>query len=261
LESSFEEGSSVTPQRSLAEARAAAELAAASRPITFRIETALAHGDPIAEILRRAEADGAELIVVGRRERRNLRAAVLGSTAARLVRKSDRPILVVGGPLRPSYRHLLVAVDLPPETSRRALDMSVRLLDPDRARVDIVHALDDGSQKLLRRAGATPEELRSDRKERRASARATIHEYLSASGDSGLQWTSIVQFGDPRRLVLDAVDRRRADLLAIGTHGRSGITRVLLGSVAEHLIDTAPCDVLVARALSEQGSAPPLIRA
>ena len=252
VESSFDESSSVTPQRALAEARAAAELDAPSQPITFRIETVLAHGEPVVEILRRAEADGADLIVVGRRERRSLRAAVLGSTAARLARKSDRPILVVGGPLRPSYQRLLVAVDLPPETSRRALDTSMRLLDLDRARADVVHALDDASQKLLRRAGATPEELRSEREEHRASARATIREYLSAFSDSGLRWTSIVRFGEPRRLVLDAVDRRRADLLAIGTHGRSGIARVLLGSVAEHLIDSAPCDVLVARLLPEQ---------
>jgi nucleotide-binding universal stress UspA family protein len=55
--------------------------------------------------------------------------------------------------------------------------------------------------------------------------------------------------GDARQVILDVAAERNADLVALGTHGRSGVAHVLLGSVAEAVIRAAGCDVLVARAV------------
>jgi hypothetical protein len=61
------------------------------------------------------------------------------------------------------------------------------------------------------------------------------------------EWQTVIVRGDPRTALLAETLRRRADLLAVGTHGRAGIAHALVGSVAEWVIQNAACDVLVAR--------------
>jgi len=53
--------------------------------------------------------------------------------------------------------------------------------------------------------------------------------------------------GDPRAALLDAAGSEHVDLVVVGSHGRTGIKRLLLGSVATHVVTHAPCSVLVVR--------------
>jgi universal stress protein A len=57
----------------------------------------------------------------------------------------------------------------------------------------------------------------------------------------------MVRSGAAHQEIVDLATDERADLVIMGTHGRSGLTRVLLGSVAERVIRFAPCPVLTAR--------------
>jgi universal stress protein A len=58
----------------------------------------------------------------------------------------------------------------------------------------------------------------------------------------------VVEIGDPRDTIIDAAKEVSADLIVMGTHGRRGLSRVMMGSVAEDVIRHAPCPVLVVRA-------------
>jgi nucleotide-binding universal stress UspA family protein len=58
--------------------------------------------------------------------------------------------------------------------------------------------------------------------------------------------------GDPRQVLVDAALEERADLLVVGSRGRTGLARLLLGSVASHVATHAPCSVLVVRGRSEK---------
>jgi nucleotide-binding universal stress UspA family protein len=53
--------------------------------------------------------------------------------------------------------------------------------------------------------------------------------------------------GDPRTALLDAARSEHADLIVVGSHGRTGVKKLLLGSVASHVVTHAPCSVLVVR--------------
>jgi len=53
--------------------------------------------------------------------------------------------------------------------------------------------------------------------------------------------------GDPVQVILDEAERRGADLIVMGTHGRSGLSRLFMGSVAERVVRASPCPVLTAR--------------
>ena len=59
--------------------------------------------------------------------------------------------------------------------------------------------------------------------------------------------TSRVERGDPREGLVHAAETERADLLVVGSHGRTGLPRMLLGSVAGHVATHAPCSVVVVK--------------
>jgi nucleotide-binding universal stress UspA family protein len=69
--------------------------------------------------------------------------------------------------------------------------------------------------------------------------------------ESGLQVEAVSDFGDPRDVILDQATTWRADLIVVGSHGRTGLRRWMLGSVAESVVRHAPCSVEVARVRSD----------
>jgi len=65
--------------------------------------------------------------------------------------------------------------------------------------------------------------------------------------DRGFKSEAIVVTGDARTEIVEAAKREHADLVVVGSHGRTGITKLLLGSVASHVVTHAPCSVLVVK--------------
>jgi len=59
--------------------------------------------------------------------------------------------------------------------------------------------------------------------------------------------------GDPREALVLAAESDQADLVVVGSHGRSGLTKLLLGSVASHVVTHAPCNVLVVKMRAKGG--------
>ena len=95
------------------------------------------------------------------------------------------------------------------------------------------------------------EELR--RTQRAASERhvAAVAAELTAAG---IEAKGTVADGDPRVVLVDAARNEKADLLVVGSHGRTGLRKLVLGSVASHVTAHAPCSVLVVRAHSSEGA-------
>ena len=69
---------------------------------------------------------------------------------------------------------------------------------------------------------------------------------------AGLRVASCVLQGDPRDTLIDEARRGRADLIVVGSHGRTGLDRLLMGSVASHVVTHAPCSVLVVKEARKQ---------
>jgi nucleotide-binding universal stress UspA family protein len=64
---------------------------------------------------------------------------------------------------------------------------------------------------------------------------------------AGLQAESRVPQGDPRALLIELAKQEQADLIVVGSHGRTGLEKLVMGSVATHVVTHAPCSVLVVR--------------
>lgn len=74
-----------------------------------------------------------------------------------------------------------------------------------------------------------------------------LEKWADAAREKGISVRTLVRTGSPYQEIVDLATDERADLVAMGTHGRSGVSRLLLGSVADRVIRLAPCPVLTVR--------------
>ncbi len=139
-------------------------------------------------------------------------------------------------------RHILCPVDLS-ETSRHALDHALAIANWYDARVTVFHVF-SVPQLLI----APPVGMVEELAELRPRPEEVADEVRRFAGLTAASRTDVVVVeGNPVREILDQVERLSADLLVMGTHGRSALSQMLLGSVAENVIRRAPCPVVVVR--------------
>jgi nucleotide-binding universal stress UspA family protein len=131
-------------------------------------------------------------------------------------------------------------------TSARALGVAIDLTRTMRARLTIVYA-------HVPIAPLVPEQvidaMTLDRLER--DARLWIERHIARlvkrAEKAGVRATAVIVAGDPSSQIVRTARSTRANLIVMGTHGRRGLSKFLLGSVAERVIATAPCPVLTVR--------------
>ncbi len=149
-----------------------------------------------------------------------------------------------GAPIRSRQETVLLATDLSRSSSRatdEAIDLAVRL----DARLLVVNVLD--TRRGLPLAGRGRVRPVEEREQRAIAARDLVIRARSAGADA----TFLVWEGEPGDGIVAAADAEHADLIVVGTHGRGGVGRSILGSVSDHVIRHAPCPVLVVRPVDE----------
>jgi nucleotide-binding universal stress UspA family protein len=209
------------------------------------ISVAVSWGEPCAAIARHADTEGAELIVVGKRGEHGGRHRVLGSTADRLVRVSKVGVLVVAANARDAYRRPLVAVDNE-GTASAVIRSLAHILTPDVHHGLALHVLDDCSPAaapaVYSRGDAEIAQLRGASEK---SSRAILRPALNALCGCDFAYELRCVDGLPVPAIIDVARAENVDIVAVGTHGRTGLGRLLLGSVAAGVIRDSDVDTLV----------------
>jgi len=200
-------------------------------------------GTPFVEIIRQGREDAADLILVGAHGEDFIKDLLLGTTAEKIVRKGDRSVLVVKQAVQRSYRRVLVAVDFS-DHSRHALQLALRLAP--QAEFHALHIY-SGFEGMLRRAGITGSGIVRYQRQVAKEARQQMEVFMRGIDRRRKPIRREVWNGQARREITTIARRLRADLVAVGTAGRTAVPYILLGSVAEHVLREAPCDVLVVR--------------
>jgi nucleotide-binding universal stress UspA family protein len=138
---------------------------------------------------------------------------------------------------------ILVAVD-DSEFSEQALRFAAAHVPAQGAEIRVLHVLQPiAFSAPPQMAAAYAPELESQGKE----ARELVERAAAALRPKGFKVETAVEKGDIRLKIVDCAAEWNADLIVVGSHGRTGIPRVLLGSVAEFVARQAPCSVLIVR--------------
>lgn len=199
-------------------------------------QACLVFGAPYREIVELARRVKADLIVVGASEGGALHRAFLGSTADRVVRKAPCPVLVVRREAALPPSRVLIPVDFSP-VSANALRYGLSFLKETGAapKVEALFALNP-----LEVAGSlqfTPDQIQR-------FAGAELRRFLDETGAPATVEAEVLT-GYPREEILFRMEERQADLVVLGTHGRGGFDRLLIGSVAAQVLERAASNVLI----------------
>ena len=211
------------------------------------VEVGIVDKSPVDGILGEAERFHADIIVVGWRGHGAVRRLLMGSVSRGVVRAAACAVLVVRRAQRVST--IVVGVD-GSASSKRALALVGRLGPPRGGRVTLVSAVELLTPPPRGRVPGAASIAREVRRQNAIRARTAMKSLERAGAELGrIGWhprTRLVH-GEPLRELLGAVAASRAQLLAVGARGTSGIRYLLLGSVAEGALNRSPVAVLVAR--------------
>lgn len=197
---------------------------------------------PFLEIVHAARAENAGLIVVGAHGGHFLHRLLVGTTAERVVRHADRPVLVVKQPPQGLYRKVLVPVDFS-ALSEAALAFATKLAP--QADVSVVHSYELWFESWIGFGKDLDERVLALRDQIEREARNRLAEAVSRAGLEPKSTPQLVRYGYPGRIITHVAQDRGVDLIVMGTHGRSMLEQALLGSVAEHVLKECQCDVLL----------------
>lgn len=205
-------------------------------------------GIPEDSILEVAHNPDVALVVMGTHGKTGWDRLRLGSVAESTLRQARCPVLTVRAPTaahipahpyRLNISRLLVATDFS-ASSKGALRTAVVLAKRLNARVVLLHAAEPSGS-------LQSEPLRADDLSKKHYAQQ-FRKLISASRADEVIPDKVVITGDPVEVILDQAKHQKADLIIVGTHGRRGMKRLMLGSVAEAVVRRAACPVVVVKA-------------
>lgn len=193
-------------------------------------ETILRRGlEPHVEIVTAAEKSGSDVIVMGRRGKRGLMQRMIGDATSKVVGRAKCSVLVVPEGAGMWQNRILLATD-GSRFSDAAAVAAAKIADLCGVAVTVLSTV--------------RESFNEERAAQADEAAARIHDHLAAEG---IAVDKVVLRGNPDKLILETAAERAADLVIMGTHGRTGWERVLVGSVTESVIGASKIPVLAVK--------------
>ena len=212
------------------------------------LSTEIREGREAEQILEAAEEFEADLIVVGSRGLTGLEGFLVGSVARNVAKHAEVPVLIAHAPLH-GLSEVVVAVDSS-EHAADAVELLAHLPLPEATRMTVVHVVKPVHPAVGLAAIDTAqvyEALQQVQQEEQDQGEALATAAAERLRQTGREVAVEVRNGDPASQILEVAAERNADLIVAGARGHSGIAGLLTGSVADRLIKTARCSVLISR--------------
>jgi len=199
----------------------------------------LEFGSPFDKILQTADSINANVIIVGSGEKSKNDVYQLGITVEKVIRKSDKPVWVVKKDIPLDINNILCPVDFSPE-SKRALRNTITIARRFQSELIVLSVNEkyySGSLKIKIDWEEENEKAGIEHKKK-------FNSFLKGFNLSDINWDKEIKSGDPSATILDAIARHKTDLLIMGTTGKSGMKRIIMGSVTEKVIIGVPCSFM-----------------
>jgi universal stress protein E len=206
------------------------------RPMVIR-------GDPFDGILVAARMIGADLIVMGAHRKQLLRDIFIGTTIERVIRTGSYPVLMVNNEADEPYRNAMAAVDLS-EPSANALRTAKSLRLVGEECITLLHAFTAPGKRKMSMAGIDQAAIATYVASERERATDEFIAFLTVNELCSPNLPIRIEEGEPLDVIERVVETVKVDLLILGTRGRTGLLKVLLGSVTEEALRRFDIDIL-----------------
>jgi len=177
-------------------------------------------------IIDEAAKNNVEMIIMGRRGRTGLMRLMMGSVTAKTIGHAPCKVMVVPRAARITFEKILVPTDgsiFSDLASREAISIAKRTK----------------SSLIVLSVAKKDENL--------PVAEASVDMVKEVSKREGIKVEALTLKGEPYEVIVDTAEKKKAGFIVVGSHGRSGIERLLMGSVTERVIGHAGCPVLIVR--------------
>lgn len=224
------------------------QFAEAAEPGGVPVAVMLRVGHPLVELSEACRETGADLLVMGSKGSKNTPHRV-GAIAAKCVRKAPVDVLLVREDACGPFRRLVACVDFS-ENSARALDRAFEWAAQDGAAVDCLHVHQSALAMSLDYGGLVAPMPLETSAQVLAALEAELADFTAAAhaAEPAVRTAMLVtERVNIREAILDHVLTAPADLVVLGTRGRSGLRELLIGTTAEKVVAHAPCSVLAVK--------------
>ena len=188
------------------------------------IKTVCVEGEPYEGIVDIAEAEKSNLIILGRKSISRFERVLMGSVTAKVIGHTLCKVLVVPKDAKLTFEKILIATD-----------GSMHSEFASHEAIEIAKSW--GSDLIVLSVAKRDEDL--------TVVKENVDTVKKFAEQEGLEVEALISRGVPHQVIADTAVRKNVGLIVVGSHGRTGITRLLMGSVTERVIGHAGCAVLV----------------
>jgi nucleotide-binding universal stress UspA family protein len=196
-------------------------------------------------IVDEAVAQKSTMIIMGRRGKKGFRRLVMGSTTSWTIGHAPCSVLVVPRNAQVDFKSIVVATDGSPHSAAAASE-AIGIAKRNTAKLTVIAVVPadiamptDIDFAAIQREKLADQEMQVAEKNARA--------VKDAAQKAGVDAQAFVMSGKPADAIMEIAKDKAADLVVVGSHGRTGLDRLLMGSVAERVIVLSSCAVLVAK--------------
>jgi hypothetical protein len=198
--------------------------------------------EPYKLIIEEADKNGAEIIVMGRRGRTGLMRVLMGSVTAKVIGHFKGKVLVAPRAASIVWKNILAATD-GSEYGNAAVDEAINYAKTFGGALKIVHVINvmaDFHEQALAFVPSLVDELTN-------KVKNDLNSIKNKAEQVGINTETFVREGEPYKAIVDLARELNSDVIVMGSHGRTGVQRLLMGSVTERVIGHTSSAVLVVK--------------
>ena len=218
-------------------------------PGAATIQSEVRVGHPFLELVQACATHKADLLVMGAKGSKD-EPGRIGTIAAKCVRKAPVDVLIVRKTADGAFKHVVACVDFS-ENAAKAVQFALHVATQDTAKVDCLHVYQSASALALDYGGlATPLPPMVADENVRKGWQAELDNFLEplTRKAEGLAVRHVImEAPSVRDALIDHIEKEGADLVVLGTRGKSGLRELLIGTTAEKIVQYAPCSILAVK--------------
>ncbi len=202
------------------------------------IKTVCEEGEAHERIVDLADAENCDLIIVGRRGLRPVERMLVGRVTARVIGHSQRDVLVVPNGTTVGWKTIVFATD-GSKYSVLAAERAIAFASSYGGELKVLSVVDVPTEFYAEAPQAVEDLVKK--------AKGFVADVKKQAEAAGVKAETFVGEAEAYEAIIKLAKDEKADMIIIGSHGRTGLRRLLMGSVAETVIGYAPCPVLVVK--------------